>query len=1333
MKFYRLLSTLMLSCAILAVALLLLGSSSRRVAAAPQGVTRYVWQEEGSDSGDCTNRQAPCATIGYALQQAGDGDTIDIGGGSYTETLSIPRSVTLSGGWIVDDFFGYLIWWQIQPCTPWATVINADRSGRAVTLLSGTATTLDCLVVTGGRANNLGGAGTLDGGGGIYGSHVALTLTNDLITDNIACDQCLGGYGFGGGLFIEAGQVLISRTTFASNTAGTTEGRGGGAYFAYSTVNITDSTFQRNKAGLETSGEGGGLAVGSGSEITVLSSTFSANVALDGSGEGHGGAIYAGGLSASTLHLSGNTFDENLATTLGDLGRGGALYLEGSQAEIEDNDFTDNIAAFNQNGEGGAICLHDGTSSLVGNRFTGNKASWAGGEHSLGGAFLLEGGEHLATGNLIRDNYGTYFNGAPSQALGYGGGGVLSQTTALLRNNRFIANHASRAASPGGGAGGGLYIYGSRATLERNRFVENVAADNGTFGGGGGVYADEAHPTLDGNLFLRNRAGGSTYSRGGGIRTSYCERITLTNNVLAGNEADEKGSGIAILGGEGQLIHNTLAANHQGDGVGIFLEQTTAAISNTILVSHTVGLHVESNATATVEGTLWGSGAWANLTDYDGSGSLTLGTINLHAEPDFIDAAGDDFHLRSTSAAIDAGITTPVTDDFEGDARSYGQAPDLGADEMSCRAQVVGGSTYTNLQEAIDAAPEGETVRVAAGTCYERLSITRNVALEGGWSPDFGSRYADPATRTTIDALRGGRVISIAHASDVRIDGLTLTGGEATGLGNDGLPSYDCGGGLYLYHSGLRLDESIITDNIASSNSVAWGGGLCAIGGEVNISGSTFISNEAASGTGNGYGGGLYIRYGNLTMSNSRVADNIGSRLGGGYGGGVGLAFAGNVSMRDNAIEENFSSTRYRGLGGGVYAYHVTTLVIDGDRLAENVISATTDILPSCGAALYGTSIGTFRMEHATVAENRVLADDDESGGAVYLTDSSIVISDTHFEANEATFGAALILQQNVSPHVIAGTFENHDVLAGTVILRGNRDARIERCTFRGNTGEDGYDLEIGEEGFALIADSLFTATEHSIMASVRIRESAGIDFEGNQFYGSGFYIRDSDTITMEHNLFAAQGDKRAIHADNIQGMLLRRNRFTGQSDNDDGVIYLAASAPVTLENNFFTDNRGSALIVRDNSLVHAIHTTFAHNGSTPPVAAVSVSSGTVYLTNTILAGNRCALYAETGATVTLEATLWGSGSWSNGTDVAGSGTVNLGSINLHAVPGFVDAANGDYHLRDLSPAIDAGITTDVLVDFDGDPRSIGLAPDLGADENRRPFAVLLPLVMRGH
>src|SRR3954447_6887476 len=49
----------------------------------------------GSDTGDCT--AAACATIGYAVGQAANGDVIKVAAGTYNEEVAVTKRVSLEG------------------------------------------------------------------------------------------------------------------------------------------------------------------------------------------------------------------------------------------------------------------------------------------------------------------------------------------------------------------------------------------------------------------------------------------------------------------------------------------------------------------------------------------------------------------------------------------------------------------------------------------------------------------------------------------------------------------------------------------------------------------------------------------------------------------------------------------------------------------------------------------------------------------------------------------------------------------------------------------------------------------------------------------------------------------------------------------------------------------------------------------------------------------------------------------------------------------------------------------------------------------------------------
>jgi hypothetical protein len=79
-------------------------------------------------------------------------------------------------------------------------------------------------------------------------------------------------------------------------------------------------------------------------------------------------------------------------------------------------------------------------------------------------------------------------------------------------------------------------------------------------------------------------------------------------------------------------------------------------------------------------GTLWGSGAWANVANSGGAGVIITGTVNVFGNPGFVNPAAENYHIGPGSAAIDAGVNAGVLTDIDNQPRPY-LAPDLGADE----------------------------------------------------------------------------------------------------------------------------------------------------------------------------------------------------------------------------------------------------------------------------------------------------------------------------------------------------------------------------------------------------------------------------------------------------------------------------------------------------------------------------------------------------------------------------------------------------------------------------------------------------------------------------
>jgi hypothetical protein len=197
---------------------------------------------------------------------------------------------------------------------------------------------------------------------------------------------------------------------------------------------------------------------------------------------------------------------------------------------------------------------------------------------------------------------------------------------------------------------------------------------------GGGAFLTGSTPTFSGNTVTSNTA-----DIGGGLVTESGRQIFI-NNVIAGNRASTAGSGLWSNGSSPQMFHNTIARNRGGDGSGVYVTQaefgglrSNVAFTNTVLVSHAVGIYVTGGNTVTADAILWHD----TPITVSQSPTAVVKVQNEHTgDPAF---ASDGYHLTMVSAAIGRGVRAGITTDIDGDPRPApgGTRPDLGADEIS--------------------------------------------------------------------------------------------------------------------------------------------------------------------------------------------------------------------------------------------------------------------------------------------------------------------------------------------------------------------------------------------------------------------------------------------------------------------------------------------------------------------------------------------------------------------------------------------------------------------------------------------------------------------------
>jgi len=116
---------------------------------------------------------------------------------------------------------------------------------------------------------------------------------------------------------------------------------------------------------------------------------------------------------------------------------------------------------------------------------------------------------------------------------------------------------------------------------------------------------------------------------------------------------------------------------------------------------------------------------------------------------------------------------------------------------------VCSGCTYESVQEAIDAADPGDTIRVAQGVYTENLVITKSLTLEGGYESSGWARDIE-LYETTIDGNRTGSVISVTNGCSTTIDGFEIRQGQA-----------ERGGGIYIEGSTVSVMSNKLWDNMA--------------------------------------------------------------------------------------------------------------------------------------------------------------------------------------------------------------------------------------------------------------------------------------------------------------------------------------------------------------------------------------------------------------------------------------------------------------------------------------------------------------------------------------
>ncbi len=216
---------------------------------------------------------------------------------------------------------------------------------------------------------------------------------------------------------------------------------------------------------------------------------------------------------------------------------------------------------------------------------------------------------------------------------------------------------------------------------DSNEFINVNVHDNGTTGYDHGLYISTSQNVVEGSAIHHNSGYGvHIYNGYAGQRAD--SNIVRSNRIFD-NGWVEGDAGIILGSGDGNTAYNNLVwNNYEGIRVAYGTPSNTGVYNNTVYGNSTYSIAVLAGSNNTlVQNNVFYVSGWSDIYDI-GTGSVISHNL-AGTDPQLVNAAAGDFHLRLGSLAIDAGITiSSVTTDIAGTLRPQGLASDLGAFEL---------------------------------------------------------------------------------------------------------------------------------------------------------------------------------------------------------------------------------------------------------------------------------------------------------------------------------------------------------------------------------------------------------------------------------------------------------------------------------------------------------------------------------------------------------------------------------------------------------------------------------------------------------------------------
>ncbi|MHC4618992.1 MAG: PKD domain-containing protein [Planctomycetota bacterium] len=383
-----------------------------------------------------------------------------------------------------------------------------------------------------------------------------------------------------------------------------------------------------------------------------------------------------------------------------------------------------------------------------------------------------------------------------------------------------------------------------------------------------------------------------------------------------------------------------------------------------------------------------------------------------------------------------------------------------------------GPADYSRIQNAIDAAGQGDEIIVEPGRYCENINFKGKAITVRSSEPD------DPCIveTTIIDANGVGSVVTFADSEDRDsvLQGFTLTGGTGT----EWMADYYAGGGIYCIVAAPSILQNIITGNSVNES----GGGLfCDVGSHALLYKNTITGNSAKK------GGAVFTQAAQIEAQNNVICHNTARHKGGG------LHLYGKTVLVNNMVYGN--ETTYLE-GGGIYLS-----IADNSIITENTVVANY-------SKLYGANLHIRLSENVTVTNNIIV--NGLRGAGIYLSDSSIFPKYNNVWNNEGGNYNGMSdptgVEGNISddPLFDPNSIDYHLQVASPCIDAGDPAYIAEpgETDIDGEPRVMGGRIDIGADEFSVnlkpVADAGLDQTYSSIPSQVVLDGSGSYDINGD-------------------------------------------------------------------------------------------------------------------------------------------------------------------------------------------------------------------------------------------